>query len=294
MDYWKNRNERAEHAREHTMLMETLYKDSITKSIRDSIILTDNASYIRLRAGANYLTTFVMDPDMTDVNIPRLHAQCEIRVEDVVTGANMMEKLVANMDGYPHTTTVLNFASSTNPGGMFMQGSSAQEESLCHRSTLYNVLSSNVFAPLYDDNQKHRNGGIYQDRGIWTPGIILTDDRGRRHYTVNVLTLPAPNLNAVYKNHGDREVANEAFRRRMRLLIDFVNIIGQQGLVLGAWGCGVFGWPASWVATMMRSEINRFNGKKLWLSIIDRQTADIFKDHLVDVPLYDDTEQKTI
>ena len=126
MDYWKNRNERAEHAREHTMLMETLYKDSITKSIRDSIILTDNASYIRLRAGANYLTTFVMDPDMTDVNIPRLHAQCEIHVEDVVTGAIMIAKLVANRDGYPHTTTVLNFASSTNPGGMFMQGSSAQ------------------------------------------------------------------------------------------------------------------------------------------------------------------------
>ena len=294
MDYWKNRTERAEHAREHTLLMETLYKDNITKSIRDSIILTDNASYIRLRAGANYLTTFVMDPNMGDIDTPQSHAQYEIHVEDVVTGAIMLEKLIANIDCCPHTTTVLNFASSSNPGGMFMQGSSAQEESLCHRSTLYNVLSSNVFAPLYDDNREHRNGGIYQNRGIWTPGIILTDDQGRKRYTVNVLTLPAPNLHVVHRVRGDREAANEAFRRRMRLLIDFVNIIGQQGLVLGAWGCGVFAWPSSWVATMMRSEMNRFNGSRIRLSIIDHQTANIFKDHMVDVPLYDDMEQKPI
>ena len=31
----------------------------------------------------------------------------------------------------------LNFASFKNPGGMYMEGSSAQEESLCHYSILY-------------------------------------------------------------------------------------------------------------------------------------------------------------
>ena len=36
---------------------------------------------------------------------------------------------------------VLNFASYQNPGGKFLEGSSAQEESLCHASTLYECLS---------------------------------------------------------------------------------------------------------------------------------------------------------
>lgn len=287
MDYWKNRDARAEHAREHTARMEMLYGDRITKSIKDSIILTDNASYIRLRAGTNYLKTFIMDPNMDEFDTPDASVDCDIYVQDVADGAFDVDKVMSYYYGYPNTTTVLNFASSINPGGFFMQGSSAQEESLCHHSTLYNVLASNAFVPLYENNRKSQRDGLFQDRGIWTPNVIITDDAGVARRTVNVLTLPAPNLKAVHRAHGDREVANEVFRRRMRMLIDFVNIIGQRGLVLGAWGCGAFGWPASWVANMMQTEMARFAGNKIRLSIIDRPTADIFKNNLIHVPLRD-------
>ena len=293
MDYWKNRDARAEHAREHTARMEMLYGDRITKSIKDSIILTDNASYIRLRAGANYLKTFIMDPNMDEFDAAEASVDCEIVVEDVADGASKVENIMSNYHWHPDKTTVLNFASSINPGGFFMQGSSAQEESLCHRSTLYNVLASNTFVPLYEDNRKNQRDGLFQDRGIWTPNVIITDDDGRERRTVNVLTLPAPNLKAVHRAHGDREVANEVFRRRMRMLIDFANIIGQRGLVLGAWGCGAFGWPASWVATMMQTELARYDGDMVRLSIIDKQTADIFKNNMEHIPLYYE-EQKLI
>ena len=47
-------------------------------------------------------------------------------------------------------TAVLNFASYKEPGGGFMAGSQAQEESFCHESFLYNVLRQ--FQYYYDWN----------------------------------------------------------------------------------------------------------------------------------------------
>ena len=49
-------------------------------------------------------------------------------------------------------TAVLNFASYKNAGGKFIEGSSAQEECLCHESFLYNVVRVNI---LYTNMQKY-------------------------------------------------------------------------------------------------------------------------------------------
>ena len=43
----------------------------------------------------------------------------------------------------------LNFASYKNPGGQFINGSMAQEESLCHASMLYPVLNSSKANDLF-------------------------------------------------------------------------------------------------------------------------------------------------
>lgn len=48
---------------------------------------------------------------------------------------------------------VLNFASYKKPGGGFINGAIAQEESICHDSTLFNVISSEKFESYYEDNK---------------------------------------------------------------------------------------------------------------------------------------------
>lgn len=56
---------------------------------------------------------------------------------------------------------ILNFASYKNPGGRFMDGSSAQEEMLCHSSILYNVLSNERFINnFYKPNKSRLNHAL--------------------------------------------------------------------------------------------------------------------------------------
>lgn len=60
-------------------------------------------------------------------------------------------------------TAILNFASHKNPGGMFIEGSRAQEECLCHESCLYNVLLK--FPQYYAWNQQNLKKGHVQSCG---------------------------------------------------------------------------------------------------------------------------------
>ena len=56
--------------------------------------------------------------------------------------ASNRKKVKELFDEEKESICALNFASYKNPGGKFMDGSSAQEECLCHESILYEVLSA--------------------------------------------------------------------------------------------------------------------------------------------------------
>ena len=64
----------------------------------------------------------------------------------------------------------LNFASYKHPGGMFIKGSSAQEESLCHASFLYNVLKE-FEDSYYKENRKNLNRSLYTNKALYSPNI---------------------------------------------------------------------------------------------------------------------------
>ena len=119
---------------------------------------------------------------------------------------------------------VLNFASAKNPGGGFINGAMAQEESLAASSCLYKTLTAHE---TYYRMNRACSTMIYTDHAIFSP-------------EASVLTLPAVNMGQVILKGEDRALAEQSMKRRMKLALAIFASRGCRNLILGAYGCGVF------------------------------------------------------
>ena len=141
---------------------------------------------------------------------------------------------------------VLNFASGKNPGGGFLRGTQAQEETLARSSALYASLSSYTARPYY---MAHKEGKDprYSDRMLFTSEVpVFRDDAGNlleKPYYVHVLTAAAPNRRALVESGEDFDDVElqRIIRARVRKILHIFDSYHIRTLVLGAWGCGVFG-----------------------------------------------------
>jgi uncharacterized protein (TIGR02452 family) len=140
-------------------------------------------------------------------------------------------------------TAALVFASARNPGGGFRTGARAQEEDIARSSALHACLAA---VPEFYQHHRRDPDLRYSDRVIYSPAVpVFRDDAGDlldRPYELGMLTAAAPNLLAVAREQPDRvdTVAAVVRRRALRVLL-VAAAHGHRRLVLGAWGCGVFG-----------------------------------------------------
>lgn len=157
-----------------------------------------------------------------------------------------------------HNTAVLNFADFVKPGGAFLEGGTAQEEALCHSSTLYPVLTGHQ-KDYYDVNAEDLNNHLYRNRALYSPDILFTN--GRSKHRANVITCAAPNLNEAEKVEGFKiDENNKAMYERIKLVIQIALDNGIDTLILGAWGCGVFGQDTLTVARLFKYVIEQHCG----------------------------------
>lgn len=136
----------------------------------------------------------------------------------------------------------LNFASARNPGGGFLNGAQAQEESLARASGLYPCIKQ--MTEMYDSNRRYRST-LYRDDMIYSPGVpVFRDDEDRlleEPYRVAFITAPAVNAGAVRRNRrSDVPRIEPVMRGRMEKVLTVALLHGHETLILGAWGCGVF------------------------------------------------------
>jgi uncharacterized protein (TIGR02452 family) len=150
------------------------------------------------------------------------------------------------------------FASARNPGGGFLNGAQAQEESIARSSALYphQLKAGDFYAHHRGDDDL-----TYSDRVIHSPDVpVFRDDRGAlldKPYPVSFLTAAAPNRGAVERNQPERAQDMPAIlRRRAARVLQVAAANGHTRLVLGAWGCGVFANDPFAVSRAFRAAID--------------------------------------
>ncbi len=203
---------------------------------------------------------------------PHDHTLFELANESTLQGA---ARLAAS--GTYAQIGVLNFASAKNPGGGFLRGAQAQEESLARSSGLYLSL---LRCPEYYAHHRREKTLLYSDRMIFSPNCpIIRDDFGvwiNEPLIVSFITSPAPNYGAVRSNEPENlDQIPRVLDQRMGKLLALAVDHGCDALVLGAWGCGVFRNDPQLVASLFRSHLRgAFYGRFrcVVFSVLDRTT----------------------
>jgi uncharacterized protein (TIGR02452 family) len=171
-------------------------------------------------------------------------ASTAITVENTTTLAAAAALVARGRD-----VAALNFASAKNPGGGFLGGARAQEESLCRASALFACIDG---SPMYAWHRARRDP-VYGSWVIRSPAVpVFRGDDGallETPFACAFLTSPAPNAGvALERDPSDGERVERAIRERVARVLCVAAHHGHDALVLGAWGCGVFRCDPAMVA----------------------------------------------
>ena len=167
---------------------------------------------------------------------------------------------------------VLNFASAKHPGGGFLNGAMAQEESLATASCLY---ESQLKHPSYYKQNKVSGTFCYTDCAIWSPEVIFfRNDAGTLLETpakASVLTLPAVNYGQAVRLGEDAKRTKAIMKRRMKITLAMFAEKECKTIILGAYGCGVFKNDPADVADWWSELLAEYGGhfEKVFFAVLD-------------------------
>ncbi|KAH7883265.1 hypothetical protein F5I97DRAFT_1903678, partial [Phlebopus sp. FC_14] len=136
----------------------------------------------------------------------RLTSDVSILEISTLDGARLLYDSLSSRSTSYGRIAVLNFASATRPGGGFLSGAQAQEESIARSSTLYPSLMTDTAQQFYQLHNRDRRQGYYYHAMIYTPSVVVfRNDAGTwvSPYEVDIITSAAVNAGDVRKKDGD-------------------------------------------------------------------------------------------
>jgi len=227
---------------------------------------------------------------------PEPHPPTEISILEISTleGARHLSSINSANNSSPNKISILNFASAKNPGGGFISGAQAQEESIARSSTLYPTLMTSTAQNFYKLHKRDPKGGYYSHAMIYSPHVVIfRDDNGgwTVPLEVDVLTSPAVNAGLVRLTFrgivgGESEEGRieKAMRERMARILFLFQNQGTKNIVLGSFGTGVFrndvGTVARIWADLLGVKEARFKDtfERVVFAILGKKTFEEFKD----------------
>lgn len=218
---------RAEQARRHTEEMDRRFSSEIASSVAATRVY-DGAPEVSVEGRVPRVT--VADQDGASAVLERgrgLASACDL--------------------------AVLDFASFLYPGGGYDRGNWGQEQALCSASFLFNVLREK--GDWYAQNRRRNvNCHLYRNRTLAVPRVRF--EREGFHSYADVIVCAAPDARRAREEyHVSEDALLSALRDRVRMVMAVADDLGHDKLVLGAFGCGVFGWDAATVAEAFRAEL---------------------------------------
>ncbi|KAK8838960.1 hypothetical protein M9Y10_032420 [Tritrichomonas musculus] len=163
-----------------------------------------------------------------------IYDKIEVTRETTFAAAIRMKK------DYSKKVCVLNFASATKPGGGVLNGRNAQEESLARQSTLYFSL---VEQKEFYEHNKNDYSPFGNDDMIYSPNVLIIRDDNNvliKPIKVSVISAVAVNCSELNQTKNQSQNVFDIMKKRCRRILDICVDKGNDVIVLGAFGCGVF------------------------------------------------------
>lgn len=201
-------------------------------------------------------------PDMKSETITALDEPAEVKrrehysVADNTVSASTMGAVLRFAED--KRVIALNFANAMYAGGGYVLGGNAQEESLCRASLLYYTLKKQK--KYYWGNRLHVLPD-YKDTMIYSENVpVIRDDAGRllpKQPECGFITCPAVNRSFAKFMMPQKRI-DRIMRRRIKRIVALGVAKKPDVLVLGAFGCGMFGNKREKVLPVFEEMINRY------------------------------------
>ncbi|MGN1411951.1 MAG: TIGR02452 family protein [Oscillospiraceae bacterium] len=194
---------------------------------------------------------------ITNIDIQTIDRKSHYCINDNIVNQSTIDCILNLKKQFDGNIIALNFANANFSGGGYILGGDAQEESLCRTSMLYYAIKD--CTKFYNHNRFKSVPFIYSDYMIYSPNVPIirngNDMLLGNPIECSFITCPAVNRTFAKFFNSDKKIKS-IMKHRIEKILSLAVSKNPQVIVLGAWGCGVFGNQKDVVFNLFENAIN--------------------------------------